>query len=246
MNALPFLFLLAMACSPVKKQSKPVMLSERFDKQGHRGCRGLMPENTIGAMIAALELGVTTLEMDAVITHDGEVILSHEPWMSHEFVTKPDGTPVTAAEERSLNIYAMDYSAVVRYDVGLRPHPRFSRQSRRAAVKPRLSDVFDSVTQYMMTAKRPYPQFNIETKCQPAGDGLYHPAPGPFVERLMEVIRSKGMQDQVIIQSFDIRTLQYLHQHFPSVRTALLIENEDKRPIDRQLSDLGFTPTIYS
>lgn len=246
MHVWSLLLLMVVACSPTKKMSMPARMSDPFDKQGHRGCRGLMPENTVGAMIAALELGVTTLEMDAVITRDGQVILSHEPWMSHEIATKPDGTPVTAAEERSLNIFTMDYSVVARYDVGLRPHPRFASQRKRAAVKPRLSEVFDSVTQFMMTAKRPYPQFNIETKCLPEGDGLYHPAPGPFVERLMDVIRSKGMQDQVIIQSFDIRTLQYLHQNYPLVRTALLIENSDKRPIDRQLSDLGFTPTIYS
>jgi len=46
-----------------------------FDKQGHRGCRGLMPENTIPAMLHALDLGVTTLEMDVCITKDKKVIV---------------------------------------------------------------------------------------------------------------------------------------------------------------------------
>ena len=63
-----------------------------FDKQGHRGCRGLMPENTIPAMIHALGLGVTTLEMDVVITRDKKVILSHEPWFGRDITTKPDGS----------------------------------------------------------------------------------------------------------------------------------------------------------
>ena len=65
---------------------------EGFDNQGHRGCRGLMPENTVAAMIKALNLGVTTLEMDVVITKDKKVILSHDQWFSEEITTKPDGT----------------------------------------------------------------------------------------------------------------------------------------------------------
>ena len=73
-----------------------------FDKQGHRGCRGLLPENTIAAMKKAIDLGVTTLEMDVVITGDGEVVLSHEPFFNHEITTKPDGSVVTEAEEKGL------------------------------------------------------------------------------------------------------------------------------------------------
>src|SRR5688500_3067991 len=69
-----------------------------LDTQGHRGCRGLMPENTIPAMTTALGLGVTTLEMDAVITKDKKVVLSHEPFFNHEISTKPDGSPVSESE----------------------------------------------------------------------------------------------------------------------------------------------------
>ena len=76
-----------------------------FDTQGHRGSRGLMPENTFPAMKTALDLGVVTLEMDVVITKDKKVVLSHEPWMGHEIMTKPDGSYITQAEEKSLNIY---------------------------------------------------------------------------------------------------------------------------------------------
>src|SRR5688572_2330147 len=86
-----------------------------FDTQGHRGCRGLMPENTIPAMIYALNLGVTTLEMDAVITKDRKVILSHEPFFNHEITTKPGGSFVTENEERSLNIFEMNYEDIKKY-----------------------------------------------------------------------------------------------------------------------------------
>ena len=99
-----------------------------FDTQGHRGSRGLMPENTFPAMKAALDLGVTTLEMDIVFTKDKRAILSHEPFFSHEITTRPDGYFVKEADEKSLNIYKMDYDEVKKYDVGLKLHPRFPQQ----------------------------------------------------------------------------------------------------------------------
>ncbi len=217
-----------------------------FDKQGHRGCRGLMPENTVPAMINAVGLGVTTLEMDVVITKDKQVILSHEPFFNHEITTKPDGTFIGEKEERQYNIYQMNYAEVAKYDVGSKPHPRFAKQQKMKAAKPRLADVFDSVNNYMMMARRPFPYYNIETKTTPATDNIYHPAPAGFVELLMKVIREKQMEEQVIIQSFDFRTLQYLHQKYPQIKTAMLIEDFDTRTFEQQLKALGFTPTIYS
>ncbi len=217
-----------------------------FDKQGHRGCRGLMPENTIPAMIHALDLGVTTLEMDIAFTKDGVAILSHEPFFNHELTTKADGSFITEKEEKNFNIYQMSFAETQTYDIGLKPHPRFPQQKKIAVHKPRLVDVFDSIKNYMMMAGRPFPYYNIETKTNPATDNIYHPAPAEFIELLMAVIKEKQLEDFVIIQSFDFRTLQYLHQHYPTIKTAMLIEDYDKRSFDEQLKALGFTPTIYS
>lgn len=217
-----------------------------FDKQGHRGSRGLMPENTVAAMLKALDLGVTTLEMDAVITKDGEVILSHEPFFNHEITTRADGSAVTEAEEKGLNIYAMSYAQTKLFDVGLKPHPRFSGQQKIAATKPLLRDVIDSVKIYCRQKGLPFPQWNIETKLTPQTDGIYHPAPDLFVEKLVAVIRQGGIEELTIIQSFDFRTLQYLHRRYPAIKTAMLIEDYDKRPLDEQLNALGFLPSIYS
>jgi glycerophosphoryl diester phosphodiesterase len=220
--------------------------NQAFDKQGHRGCRGLLPENTIAGMKKALDLGVTTLEMDAVITKDGEVILSHEPFFNHEITTKPGGKGVTVQEEKTLNIYRMTYEETRQYDVGIKPHQRFPGQQKMAATKPRLADVIDSVRLYCTEKNIPFPQWNIETKSKPEWDNTFHPAPGEFVEKLMAVIREKRMEEQTIIQSFDFRTLQSLHQRYPAIKTAMLIEDYDKRTLDAQLQALGFTPTIYS
>ena len=98
----------------------------------------------------------------------------------------------------------------------------------------------------MMTRRRPFPLFNIETKCLPAGDDIYHPKPEVFVELLMTVIKEKGVEDRVIIQSFDFRTLQYLNKKYPHIKTAALIEATDKRNIETLIKDLGFTPSVYS
>lgn len=220
--------------------------STTFDTQGHRGCRGLMPENTIPAMLHALQLGVITLEMDVVITKDKQVVLSHEPFFNHEIATKPDGTEVSIAEERDLNIYQMNYSDVARFDVGLRPHPRFPQQKKMAVTKPLLRDLFDSVTSFIKSTGRPFPYFNIETKCLPIGDNRYHPEPAAFVALLMDVIAGKKMENYVTIQSFDFRTLQYLHKNWPGITTAMLIEENDRTSLDEQLSQLGFVPSIYS
>lgn len=238
-----FMVMLA-GCSGSKKSKNLETIT--FDKQGHRGCRGLMPENTIAAMLKAIDLGVTTLETDAVITKDKKVVLSHEPFFNHELSTKPDGTPVTEAEEKSLNIYRMDYSEVEKYDVGLRPHPRFPKQQRVAAHKPLLSEMINSVEVYCRINHKPLPQYNIETKSQAATDGQYHPLPPEFVELLVAVIIEKKITERVTVQSFDIRTLQYLHEHYPAFKTVLLIEDFDKKSFALQLKDLGFIPTTYS
>ena len=217
-----------------------------FDVQGHRGCRGLMPENTIAAMKHGLGFGITTLELDVVITKDKKVVLSHEPFFNHEISTKPDGKPVTESEEKSLNIFQMNYSDVLKYDVGLKPHPRFAQQQKIAAIKPLLSEVFETMQEYMKTAKRPYPFFNIETKSKPATDHIFHPEPKEFVDLLMQVIKESKMEEYIIIQSFDFRTLQYLHKTYPQIKTAMLVEADDNRSFRKQLDDLGFTPTIHS
>jgi glycerophosphoryl diester phosphodiesterase len=217
-----------------------------FDKQGHRGCRGLMPENTLPAMIKAIELGVTTLEMDAVITKDGNVILSHEPFFNHEITTKPDGSLVTEAEEKSLNIYNFSYAEIQRFDVGMKPHPRFPRQQKVPAVKPLLADLIDSVENYCRLHKRNPVFYNIETKSDSGTDNRFHPEPERFVDLLMQVIKEKKIESRVIIQSFDFRTLQVMNKKYPGVKTAMLIEDYDKRSLEEQLEALQFTPTIYS
>ena len=240
--AIIFFFLLTF----MSKENLQKSSAEDFDIQGHRGCRGLMPENTIAAMLTALDLGVTTIEMDVVVSKDNKIVVSHEPWFAAEITTKPDGSFIKPAEAMQYNIFQMNYDEIAKYDVGLKPHPRFPKQQKVKAIKPLLADLFDSVAENMKIRRRPFPYFSIETKCLPAGDGRFHPKPAEFVELLMAVIIEKQLQERVIIQSFDFRTLKYLHEKYPAIKTSMLIEDSDVNDFEGQLNRLGYTPEIYS
>ena len=214
------------------------------DIQGHRGCRGLMPENTIPAMRRALELGVTTLEMDAAISQDGQVLLSHDPYLNADFVYRPDGTPLAKSAEKSLRLYGMPYAQIRRYDVGSHGNPQFPQQQHVRTYKPLLAEVIDSAETYARHRHRPAPFYNIETKSTPEGDSLTHPAPAEFVRLVLAVVNAKGIQNRTIIQSFDPRTLEVVHRTQPRLRTALLVENI--WGLDYNLRRLSFRPSIYS
>lgn len=217
-----------------------------FDKEGHRGCRGLMPENTLPAMKKAIDLGVTTLEMDVVITKDKKVVLSHDAYLNHLFTLTPEGRPFTKEEEKNYILYQMDYAQIQQFDVGSKGHPGFPRQQRIKAYKPLLAELIDSVEQYAAQQKPPLPvRYNIETKSVEGHDGEWQPAPEEFVDLLMGVLQEKKITDRVVIQSFDKRTLQVLHKKYPDVKTAYLI-GTDKQGLTENLAALGFTPFIYS
>jgi glycerophosphoryl diester phosphodiesterase len=227
----------------LKKPSFKVDLPPDFDIEGHRGCRGLLPENTIPAFMKALELGVSTLEMDVVITKDGQVLVSHDSFMSHEFCTAPDGGLIPENEETSHNIYRMNYARVISYDCGLRPHPRFPQQKKMKASKPLLKDVIDAAEKYQKEHGI-IAGYNIEIKSAPEGDELFHPGPEKFSELLMEVIKEKNLEGKTVIQCFDIRPLKYLHSKYPAMTLSYLIENS--LPPEENISALGFIPGIYS
>lgn len=215
-----------------------------IDLQGHRGCMGIMPENTIEAFIKALEIGVTTLEMDLVISGDNQVVVSHEPYFAHQISTTPEGEHVTRKNERDHNMFRMSYEQIRQYDVGLRPHPDYPQQSKIPAYKPLLKDVITASENYATTHGLNRPWYNIEIKRKERWDDSYHPPVAEFVALVLEQVRQSGVSDRVCIQSFDIESLQIVKHKAPELTTALLIETI--RPFDDNIAVLGFTPDIYS
>lgn len=242
----PFAFaavlITGMACSS-SKQVPAVATS--FDTQGHRGCRGLMPENTIAAMYKAIDLGVTTLEMDLAISADRQVVVSHDPHFSENITTTPEGAFLSKSAAATRLLYKMPYDSIRKYDVGLKPHPDFPQQQKMAAIKPLLATLIDSAEAYAKTKGRVM-QYNIEIKSKAANDGKKHPPVAAFVALAMEVINKKGITSRTCIQSFDLRALQVMHQQYPGVTTSLLVENNEPKTLPQLIAALGFTPTIFS
>jgi len=216
-----------------------------FDSQAHRGGRGLMPENTIPAMLDAIDRGVTTLEMDLQLTKDGRVIVSHDPTFNANFVTTPRGDTLVSAAAKKIVLYQLSYDSIAKYDVGLKFNPEFPRQKRIGAIKPLLSVLLDSTEAYARAKGRAI-RYNIEIKSKPAGDGVYYPDVASFVNLAMQVIDSKNMADRVVIQSFDTRALQLLHQRYAGYALSYLVDGKEKRAPRKLIEALGFRPEILS
>ncbi|NBB76669.1 MAG: glycerophosphodiester phosphodiesterase [Bacteroidetes bacterium] len=219
-----------------------------FDLQGHRGARGLMPENSVSGFIKAVDLGVTTLEMDVVVTADSLILLSHEPWFHHEISTGPDGLEITEENEMEHNIFDMTYEQTLEYDVGLKEHPRFPGQEKLEAQKPLLRTLIDTIEAYTDSMGLEPLQYNIETKSNPEYYGEYVPQPSVFArllnDLLLELDEEHGMLDRIIIQSFDPQTLIEFRKLSPEVDQAMLIAYDQS--MEDVISILGYTPEIWS
>jgi glycerophosphoryl diester phosphodiesterase len=221
------------------------MISPSVDIQGHRGCRGLMPENTIEGFLKAIDYGVTTLEMDVVISKDRQVVVSHEPFFNHEISTHYDSSiTITEANEKTFNIYEMDVEEIQKFDVGTRSHPRFPLQSKFRTHKPTLLEVVTTAESYIAKQKLPAIYYNIEIKHLPEFDDVFHPKDTVFTKLVYDLILQLGIQDRTTVQSFDPACLNILHAMDASITTALLVENLDS--VETNLDKLTFTPRIYS
>ncbi|WP_066831838.1 glycerophosphodiester phosphodiesterase [Rufibacter ruber] len=215
-----------------------------FGTEGHRGARGLFPENSIPAMRKALDLGVTTLEMDCHITKDGQVVVTHDPHINPAYARTPKGEDIPKEDAKKYVVYQMNYDQVRAFELGTKAYSLFPEQQLVKTYIPRLAELIDSVQNYLKATGKPQVFYNIETKSKATGDNKLHPAPEAFVKALMQVIEDKKITPYVIIQSFDPRTLQVLHQKHPQVRTSLLIDNQ--KSVEENIKDLGFTPVVYS
>lgn len=195
-----------------------------FDLQGHRGARGLWPENTLGGFERTLALGVDTFELDVAMTRDGVVVISHDPQLNPDHTR--DATGRFLAHSGPV-ICAVDYAELVRYDVGRiqpgssyeRAHPQ--QQPLDGERIPRLADLFELVESLGGRALR----FNIEVKVFPLQPELTAP-PEPFTRALLAVIDAAGMAARSTIQCFDWRVLNLVQRLAPGVATGALTDQQ--------------------
>ncbi len=212
--------------------------------EGHRGARGLLPENTIPSFLKALEYGVETLELDLAVSADGKLVVSHEPWFSHLISLDKNGQPITEAKEKEHNIFKMKYADIKLYDVGSIGNKNFPEQQKMKIAKPLLKDVFKAVNDYTRKNKLKPVRFNIEIKSNPDWDNIFTPTPAVFAKMVYDEILKHKMQTKVIVQSFDVRPLQELRKMTVKLPLALLVGNKDG--IEKSLERLGFQPDTYS
>jgi len=193
---------------------------------GHRGARGLLPENSLPAFAKALELGVDVLELDTGVTKDGVVVISHDPCLNPDFVRDASGAwvlPTSKDNKYGRCLVDLTYAEIQQFDVGrIQPGTEYakrfsSQQSIDGTRIPTLAALFMLVKQKGDARVR----FNIETKLSPMARNETV-SPQAFVEKLLAVIRENDMASRVTIQSFDWRTLQISQRLAPNIPTVYL------------------------
>ena len=216
----------------------------KFDIQGHRGARGLMPENSIPAFLMALDSGVTTIELDVVVTHDKQLVLSHEPWMAASICYDSAGGLIAEKDEKKYNIYQLTYDQVRKFDCGSKANEEFPEQQKIQTTKPLLRDVIVAVETRIKSYNFYEVDYSIEIKSSPETDKKFHPSIEEYSELIYNLMDEYIPMDRLVIQSFDFRVLKYWHEKHPEIRLSALVSNN--KSIDANLEQLGFTPSVYS
>ena len=216
-----------------------------FDLQGHRGARGLAPENTLPAFQRALAIGVHTLELDVGLTRDGVLVISHDPRLNPEITRGPDGRFLDGPGPL---IHHSTLADLQRFDLGrLKPGGRYAAQfpdqvAVDGARLPTLAALFALVQRSGNASVR----FDIETKLTPLAPGDTAP-PEVMARALIAEIRRAGLAPRCTVQSFDWRTLQVVQREAPEIATAYLtarqpwLDNVAPAADGRSLWTAGFT-----
>ncbi|AFK02790.1 glycerophosphoryl diester phosphodiesterase [Emticicia oligotrophica DSM 17448] len=223
--------------------------SMNFEIQGHRGSRGLMPENTIPAFKKAIDLGVHTLELDVVISKDKKVVVSHDPFFNPNCTTGPSGNFIT--KETQGNLYQLTYEEIEKYDVGLRGNKDYPEQFKMAVYKPLLEDMIHESEKYAREKGVKPLKYNIEIKSEEKEYGISQPSVEEFSDLVYKVIIKQIPPERVTLQSFDFNVLKFWHKQieekkYKAIALSALIEPFDNNDIQFNLNKLGFKPEIWS
>lgn len=184
---------------------------------GHRGCRGLYPENTIVGFQKAIDLGVDGVEWDVVVNKDKQLVISHDTFFESSFCLMPDGSEIS--EEKQNNIYQMSQAEIEKFDCGSKINSRFPDQQKLRETKPLLKTVFDSIDFSSTTIL-------FEIKSEKVLDEIFHPTPKEYVSIILKEIEGFEYKDNIIFMSFDIRILEELSRNAPNYRLVYLTESQ--------------------
>ncbi|MEV4887738.1 glycerophosphodiester phosphodiesterase [Chitinophaga ginsengisegetis] len=233
------------ACKTAKTTTTAKNGYPSFYTVGHRGTRGLMPENTIPAMYRGLTEGANTIEFDVHITKDGQVMVYHDASFTPSYTTMPDGKDIPAEKHTDYVFYQMNYADIRPFIIGEKPYPAYPEQQRMRSYAPLLSEMIDSVEAYTKAHHLPAPYYLLEIKSSEKTDGKEQPAPEEYMDKLMAVKQLQPLGKRLLVQSFDMRPLQVLHRRYPDMALGFLTADK-KNGFDQHLAQLGFTPFFYN
>ncbi len=227
--------------------AKEDMASVSFFKVGHRGSRGLMPENTLPSFEKAIEIGANTIEFDVHITKDHKVVIYHDNSFTPSYTTKPDGSGITGGERKKYTFYQMNYADIRRFIIGEKDYPAFPKQKHIRSYAPLLSEMIDSIETFTRVNHYAPVLYLLEIKSNPHTDGFEQPVPEEFMKIMMDILEPyfKKIEGRLIIQSFDKRPLQVLHRTYPAIPLGYLTGDKSKT-VEQSIREMGFTPAFYN
>lgn len=214
----------------------------------HRGGTGLMPENTIPAMLNGMKCGADYLELDFVFSKDQKIVVSHDTYMNMAFTLKPDGTPITKEEHKQIRLCSMNYDSIAKYDVGSLDYPRFPQQKKMKVSKPLFSDMIDSMERYAVKHKLPKPLYNIEIKNswkkpKNAKADEYYPTIEEVAHRIVAFTKEKGIDQRCFMQTFEAEMVTVMRKLYPQVVVGFLTS---KPNFEADIATIGFVPDYYN
>jgi glycerophosphoryl diester phosphodiesterase len=208
------------------------MLSQEVQYFGHRGCRGLYPENTVEGFKKAINLGVDGIELDVVVNKDKQLVISHEGYMSSTICLDSLGNKID--NEKQHNLYKMAQSEIEKYDCGTLAHPKFTEQRNVTEKKPLLRDFFRQ-TDLSKTV------ILFEIKSEKGDEGIFQPSVEEYVEIILRELNDFQWKKNIIFMSFDARILNEINRQTQEYRMVYLTYLPF-RSVKKFLKDIDFKP----
>ena len=205
---------------------------------GHRGCRGILPENSIIGFQKAIELGADGIEFDVVVNKDKQIVISHAPYMEQKYCLLPDGRKIK--REKEFNLFQMTQMEIEKFDCGSKFHSNFPKQKKLKTHKPLLQEIFNKVdlSEVMIL---------FEIKSEKRYYGKYQPHPIEYIDIILEEISNYPLRNNIVFMSFDANIINELHNRAPQYRLVYLTYTPFKsvKSCIKDLTNLPYAIGMY-
>lgn len=210
----------------------------KFPIQAHRGARSHFPENSLYAFSQSVQAGFRMVELDVVISGDGKIVVSHDPWFNPNICGKNQ-----QLLQQKIPLYQLTYEEIKTYDCGSFGHPHFPQQQKVSVHKPLLEEVLIWANQQEKEIGEQL-VLNIEIKTKKSWEKKGMPFYTVVCDSVLSLLQKHQRSEKDILQSFDVRVLNYLYQKNPKLTLSYLVGNA--LGIKQQLGKLKFSPSMYS